>query len=123
MAGILVIEDDPQVREFLTELLRREGHLVTEAADGRQGIHAYRNNEIDLIITDLFMPVKEGLETIIDLRKEYPDLKIIAISGGNRDGKGDYLRAAQLCGAQHIFHKPFEKNALLAAVNQLLAIP
>lgn len=120
MATILVIEDDSEVRDFLESLLVRAGHRVIEANDGLQGMHAYRNDPTDLIITDLFMPVKEGLETIIDLRKEYPDLKIIAISGGTREGKGDYLRTAQLCGARRIFHKPFDSEELLKAVDELL---
>jgi CheY-like chemotaxis protein len=120
MAQILIIEDDLEVRAMLRELLHRAGHTVTEAADGQEGIHCYRTNKADLIITDLFMPVKEGLETIVDLRREFPDLKIIAISGGNREGSGSYLKAAQLCGASRIFHKPFEIADLLTAITDLL---
>lgn len=120
MGHILVIEDDPEVRSLLCALLTRAGHQVREAENGQQGIHSYRTHPADLIITDLFMPVKEGLETIIDLRREFPDLKIIAISGGNREGKGNYLKAAQLCGASRIFHKPFDNADLLAAIDDLI---
>ena len=81
MARILVIDDDNEVREMICTLLARQGHEVTQAADGQAGIHSYRNHPVDLIITDLFMPVKEGLETIVDLRREFPNLRIIAISG------------------------------------------
>jgi CheY-like chemotaxis protein len=120
MGRILVIDDDNEVRELICTLLRRQGHDVTEAADGKEGIHSYRNNPVDLIITDLFMPVKEGLETIVDLRREFPELKIIAISGGNREGPGNYLKTAELCGASRIFQKPFDNAQLLAAVDELL---
>lgn len=120
MAQILVIEDDTEVRGLLCSLLRRAGHEVTEAEDGQQGIHSYRNLKTDLIITDLFMPVKEGLETIVDLRKEFPGLKIIAISGGSREGSRNYLKVAQLCGAARIFNKPFDNADLLAAIDDLL---
>lgn len=120
MSRILVIDDDFEVRNLICEVLRRAGHEVDDAEDGQEGIHKYRNNKSDLIITDLFMPVKEGLETIIDLRREFPDLKIIAISGGNREGVGNYLKTAKLCGANRIFHKPFEIPELLAAVSELL---
>jgi CheY-like chemotaxis protein len=120
MAEILVIEDDAEVRNLLGALLRRAGHEVVEAENGQQGIHQFRTHPADLIITDLFMPVKEGLETIVDLRREFPDLKIIAISGGNREGTGNYLKAAQLCGASRIFNKPFNNSDLLAAIDELL---
>ena len=120
MAEILVIEDDVEVRNLLGALLRRAGHEVVEAENGQQGIHQFRTHPADLIITDLFMPVKEGLETIVDLRREFPDLKIIAISGGHREGTGNYLKAAQLCGASRIFNKPFNNSDLLAAIDELL---
>ncbi|MBU8872036.1 MAG: response regulator [Gemmatimonadales bacterium] len=120
MAKILVIEDDAEVRELLNALLSRAGHTVREARDGREGIHSFRTSPSDLIITDLIMPHKEGLETIIDLRQEFPDLKIIAISGGSLGNRDNYLKTAKLCGASRIFHKPFDNNELLAAVHDLL---
>ena len=120
MAKILIIEDDKEVRGLLKALLSRSGHTVREAGDGREGIHNFRTSPSDLIITDLIMPHKEGLETIIDLRQEFPDLKIIAISGGSRDNRENYLKTAELCGASRIFHKPFANKDLLAAVNELL---
>ena len=120
MAEILIIEDDAEVRELLKTLLSRSGHTVREARDGREGIHSFRTSHADLIITDLIMPHKEGLETIIDLRQEFPDLKIIAISGGSRDNRENYLNTAKLCGASRIFHKPFDNRELLTAVDELL---
>lgn len=120
MAEILVIEDDNAVRELLRTVLTRAGHQVREAADGQAGIHSFRTAPADLVITDLIMPRKEGLETIIDLKQEFPDLNIIAISGGDRENREDYLKTAELCGAARIFHKPFEPRDLVAAVAELL---
>jgi DNA-binding response OmpR family regulator len=118
---ILVIEDDTEVRDLLRALLGRAGHEVEVANDGVAGIHAFRTNPADLIITDLVMPGKEGLETIVDLRREFPDLKIIAISGGGLDGQNNYLNAAQLCGATMTFRKPFDNEEFVDAVNELLS--
>ncbi len=121
MARILIIEDDREVRSLLATLLSRKGHEVRQAGDGQEGIHAFRTDPCDLVITDLIMPRKEGLETIIDLRGEFPDLLIIAISGGSRGNRQSYLRTAELCGAARIFSKPFDNQELLAAVDELLA--
>jgi CheY-like chemotaxis protein len=123
MASILIIEDDVSVRALLKTLLARSGHSVREASDGQEGIHLFRTAPCDLVITDLIMPRKEGLETIIDLRQEFPDLKIIAISGGNRDNRENYLKTAELCGASRIFHKPFKNTELLSAIDELLTGP
>jgi len=117
---ILVIEDDAEIRTLLDVILQREGYLVDVAEDGIAGIHSFRTNPADLIITDLIMPGKEGLETIVDLKREFPDLKIIAISGGGIDGQNTYLNAARLCGASVTFRKPFSNKELIEAVNKLL---
>lgn len=123
MARILIIEDDAAIRDLLRVLLERKGHTVREAGDGQEGIHLYRTDPCDLVITDLIMPRKEGLETIVALRQEFPRLKIIAISGGSRDNREDYLKTAELCGASRIFHKPFNNEEILAAVDELLVEP
>ncbi len=117
---ILVIEDDDEIRSLLKVLLTRAGHKVDLASDGNEGIHSFRTNPADLIITDLVMPGKEGLETIVDLKREYPQLKIIAISGGGLYGERNYLNAARLCGATVTFRKPFRNDELLEAVDKLL---
>ncbi len=117
---ILIIEDDSEVRELLRTILSRAGYEISVASDGIQGIHAFRTDPTDLIITDLVMPGKEGLETIVDLKREFPDLKIIAISGGGQDGQNTYLNAAKLCGATMTFRKPFKNVDILAAVKNLL---
>lgn len=120
MPRILIIEDDQEVRQLLKMLLERAGYTVAEAEDGQEGIHRFRTTPSDLVITDLIMPHKEGLETIVDMRNEFPDLKIIAISGGARSNADNYLRTAKLCGAERIFAKPFDNQELLDAVAELL---
>jgi YesN/AraC family two-component response regulator len=82
MANILIIDDDQQILNMLSQILKRAGYGVVEALDGKQGLKLYRENPTDLIITDIIMPEKEGLETIMELQRDFPDVKIIAISGG-----------------------------------------
>jgi len=120
MPQILVIDDEPEVREFLVTALERSGFSVSSAANGREGVHHCRRNQIDLVITDLVMPEKEGLETIIELKREHPDLPVIAISGGARGDSQHYLSAAELCGAERVFDKPIAPDVLVAAVREIL---
>ncbi len=120
MTRILVIDDDDQVREMLRQTLEREGYEVVEAEDGNAGIKAYRRQPTDLIITDLIMPNKEGMETIMELRRDFPGVKIIAISGGGRMGPEFYLPAAKSLGAQKTMTKPVDRKELLEAIQGLL---
>ena len=121
MASILLVDDDEQFRTMLSESLSQAGYEVNEARDGREGIQSYRDHPCDLIITDLIMPEKEGLETIQELRRRYPEVKIIAISGGSRHGSFDYLKMAQAFGARRMLAKPFTRMEILEAVSQVLA--
>jgi len=82
MARILLIDDDAPVRRTLRKMLERQGYEVEEAPDGKAGLTLYQENPADLIITDLIMPEMEGIETIMELRRRFPDVKIIAMSGG-----------------------------------------
>jgi len=120
MPHILVIDDDDQVRLMLRKILESEGYTVTDASDGKEGIECYRKNQADLIITDIIMPEKEGIETIIELKKEYPDVKIIAMSGGGKNSPEEYLEFAKLLGAIHSFNKPIRKNELLEIIKNFL---
>ena len=120
MASILVMEDDDQFRQMLRVMLETSGYQVTDAADGEAGLSLYRKAPTDLIIVDIFMPWKEGLETIKELREDFPDVKIIAISGGGKGGHFDYLDRAKFFGAQKSLAKPFRKHELLEAVGELL---
>lgn len=120
MPNILIIDDDNQFRTMLRKMVERNGYEVVEASDGKEGIKLYRKNPTDLIITDLIMPDKDGIETIQELRKDFPDVKIIAISGGGRLGPHDYLHLAKMLGAQRTLTKPIELDELLKAIEELL---
>ena len=120
MAYILVIDDDDQIRALLQQVLERAGHKVVSAADGNQGIKLFRAQAADLIITDIIMPEKEGLETIMELRRDFPEVRIIAISGGGRMKPDEYLHLAERCGAHRTLTKPFWREELLAAVRECL---
>jgi CheY-like chemotaxis protein len=119
MARILIIDDDSQILDMLRQTLERDGHEVVDASDGKEGLILYRKNPTDLIITDLIMPEKEGIETIMELRQDFPDVKIIAISGGGRLEPGQYLSMAKSFGVQYTFAKPVEREDLLEAVREL----
>ncbi len=121
MKRILVIDDDVQVRQMLKQTLERKGYEVVDAADGAEGIKLYRAEPTDLVITDIIMPEKEGIETIMELKRDFPDVKIIAISGGGRVDPGNYLEIARRWGVEHTFTKPFDRAQLLEAIQQLLA--
>ena len=120
MAKIIVIDDEPYILLLLKKMLEKEGHQVDMATNGVEGIDLYHKNGADLIITDIVMPEKEGLETIINLKSENPSLKVIAISGGGRVDSREYLHSAQLLGAERIFQKPFKKDEIVKAVSDLL---
>ena len=119
---ILIIEDDPQVRSIICYTLEREGYEVDEAVDGMEGIRLYKENPADLIITDIILPNLAGSSVISRLWCEFPELKVIAISGGGGVyGPSGYLNFARELGARRILSKPFKRNELLAAVREVLA--
>jgi len=120
MARILVMDDDPQIRDLLKQLLERAGYEVGVAPDGNAGLKLHRANPADLVITDIVMPEKEGLETIMEFRRSFPAVQIIAISGGGRIGPREYLNTARAMGAQKTFQKPVDLQELLAAVREAL---
>ena len=121
MARILIIEDDVPVRMIIRRMIEAEGHEVIEASDGQSGVEAYRKNPADLVITDIVMPRKEGLETIKELRKDYPDVRIIAISGGGKVQGKQYLELARKFGALRTFEKPFTWKKLVETVSEILS--
>lgn len=118
MAQILLIDDDDLLRGVLAKALVHAGHVVIQAADGQQGVELARATSVDLVITDLIMPVQEGVETIVKLRRERPALPIIAISGGVTHSKL-YLEIAAKIGARRILAKPFTPQELLAAIDEV----
>ncbi len=122
LARILVIDDDDQMRDLLQAILEREGYEVIIAEDGKIGTRLFQQNLPDLVLTDLLMPEKEGIETIMDLKREYPETKIIAISGGgNHVGPDNYLKLARKIGANYALKKPFERKELLETIDVVLS--
>jgi CheY-like chemotaxis protein len=120
MAKILVLDDEPSILLMIKKMLEKEGHEVDLALNGREGMELFEKNKPDLVITDIIMPEKEGLETILELRKKYPELKIIAISGGGRIGPQGYLPSAKYLGADIVFQKPLVQKEFIQAVSVLL---
>ena len=118
---VLVIEDDVQLRILLRELLSDAGYTVFEAGEGAEGLEIFDRHNPDLVLTDLVMPNKEGIETIKDLTRHYPGVKIIAMSGADRGNKDAYLSVAKLLGAAACFTKPFNNKELVSTVQTLVA--
>lgn len=122
MAKILVVDDDDTVRELIRDSLELDGHEVVDAPTGKGIMQTFAISTIDLIITDLVMPDKSGIDVIMEIRKIHPDIRIIAISGGGGiTGRFDYLPIAKLVGAQCILRKPFQMRELRDAVNEQIA--
>lgn len=120
MATILIADDEPAIREVIRRILLLDHHRVIEAGDGEEAIQLIRAEKPDLALVDLFMPRKEGLETIMQLRRQFPDLKLIAISGGNPTHGMSFLELAQRLGAHRTLAKPFAMQDVLSAVNGLI---
>ena len=118
MARILVIDDEPDMRVLLEQTLKAAGHEVILAADGREGVERYCTRPADQVITDLYMPNQEGLETIGELRRRFPEVAIIAMSG--KAAALTMLSIARKFGAIGILHKPFLTEELIAAVGKAL---
>ena len=121
MGKILIIDDEPYILLMIKKLLEKEGHEVDLAMNGKEGLNLCQHKMPDLLITDIIMPEKEGLETIIKLKKDSPGLKIIAISGGGKYNLDGLLNCAEHFGASRIFQKPFNQREFKAAVSELLA--
>lgn len=120
MARILVVDDEELARFSLREMLEDAGHEVEEAEDGSVCIDMQNKRPFDLIILDIFMPNKEGTETIMELRRAYPDLPLIAISGGGKMHDLSYLKVAKTFGADLALSKPLTQDELLEGVDALL---
>ena len=120
MSRILIIDDDKSILSFLKERLTCEGFNVLTAIDGKEGITLFNDNKVDLVITDIIMPDKDGFETIIELKRICPDIKIIAMSGMGLGMIEPCLKTAKFSGAEYALAKPFEISNLLTAVYELL---
>ena len=120
MKRILVVDDEAQIRTMLTQMLEQEGYNVRSAENGEEGLLLVRKHPFDLVITDMIMPVKDGLKFIMELIKDYPDLKILAISGGGAIKAERYLTMAGYLGDIATLEKPFKRDTLLELVRQQL---
>ena len=120
MHHIIVIDDEDMICTLLRNYLEDRGYRVSVAHDGRQALDLFEQRQADLIITDIFMPEKDGLEVISALRKKRPEIPIIAMSGGNPTNKQDVLHIAKSLGAARIMDKPIELRELLATIHALL---
>ena len=121
MAKILIVDDEDSVLMLLSEILSQDNHDITVAKTGAEGIEKYHTDNFELVITDLVMPEKTGLDLIMEIRKANPDIKVIAISGGGGiQGRFDYLPIAKLIGALEVVKKPFQISDVKDAVARLL---
>lgn len=120
MATVLIIDDESIVRLMLRDCLESQGHRVLEASDGAEGLQVFEGAPVDVVVTDIVMPEKEGIETILELKRRSANIGIIAISGGGRIAATDFLRIAKRLGADHTLQKPFPLQALHAALNDCL---
>jgi DNA-binding NtrC family response regulator len=120
LAKILVVDDDDAVRMMLNKMLETASHDVVTAENGIQALNWLRKQVPDVVILDIIMPEKEGFETIVELRRDYPNLKIIAISGGGAIGPASYLKLAKKLGAHLTMEKPISMEKLRAAIRHLV---
>jgi DNA-binding response OmpR family regulator len=118
---ILLIDDHLGTRKAMGRVLERAGHTVATAPDGSEGERLFRKLVPDLVIVDMLMPEKEGVATIMEMRKARPDARILAVSGGGSFVAADILRIAELLGADGTIQKPFSTMELLGAVSRCLA--
>ncbi len=121
MTRVLVIDDEDLVRLTLRQMLEDGGYDVVEAENGRDGVDRQRDHPADLVLTDIIMPEQEGIETIVQLRRVSPEVRILAISGGGRIRNMDFLKIAANVGAHGTLAKPFTRDELLHAVETCLA--
>ena len=120
-ATVLVVDDDPMVLQAMVFLLEDHGFAVLTATDGVQGLHLYRKHRPDIVLTDIIMPAKEGIALTRELRQEFPDARIVAMSGGGRMGNSDYVRIACALGANAGLYKPFDDVELVKTIRALLS--
>ncbi len=123
MARILVVDDDTMVRVTIRASLLRAGHEVLEAGDGHEAMGVLEKSEVDLVVSDIIMPEVDGIGLLLKLRKQYPGLPVMVISGGGRAQNVDFLRMAQTLGATQVLAKPFSPDQLQKAVQAILDTP
>lgn len=122
MYDILVVDDEPMIREGLKVALEMEGHKAMIASDGNEAIRIAEEKKPHLIITDIIMPESDGIEVITTVKEKNPKIKILAISGGGRISANDYLNIAKQLGASGVLAKPFSTEELICEINKLFQI-
>jgi DNA-binding NtrC family response regulator len=120
---ILVVDDEEQMRDIVQQVLTSAGHRVVTAVDGKQAGLLLAKEKVDLVLTDLLMPDRDGTELITELRKKHPAMPVVAMSGGGRMPRGEYLKIAKLFGAHAVLEKPFTAEQLLSTIDLLLPEP
>ena len=120
MKSVLVVDDEPGMRELVKHLLINAGYHVLEASNGKHAMEFLKNKSPDLVITDIIMEEMDGVEIIMEIRENYPDIKIIAMSGGSKISSEDYLESAADLGADRVFAKPFALSDMLTAIKELI---
>ena len=116
MANVLIIDDDETVLETFQIVLSSSGHQLQTASNGALGIEATKTNALDVMVTDVVMPEKDGLEVLMQMRKTHPDTKIVVVSGGGRTSATDYLKMAEVLGADRVLYKPVTATEVSAAI-------
>ncbi len=120
MKRILIIDDDHHILLMIKKMLERAGFEIELASNGNEGLELFKRSQADLVITDIIMPEKEGLETIREMKRLRSDLKIIAMSGGGKISADNYLNTAKIFGASKVLEKPFSQKTMISTVTDLL---
>jgi CheY-like chemotaxis protein len=120
MSRILIIDDEEPIRKLLRSILEQAGHTVLDAANGREGMALWHKTPADVVVTDIFMPDKDGIQILTELRRVATRPKIIAMTGGESRGLFDFKPAARLLGADRVLSKPFEVRTFLLTVEEVL---
>lgn len=121
MSKILVVDDDAQMRQMIAQMLEREGYTVSSACNGREALTRYRQGRCDLVVLDILMPEMDGIETTMELKREFPQVRILAVSGGRRALSPQFnLESATVLGVNATLAKPFTREQLLRTVRAVL---
>jgi len=120
MARILVIDDQDSIRRVVRRALEQDGHEVFDASDGELGMEILESHSFDVVITDIFMPGQDGIVTLRQVRKRFPQVKVIVISGGDSTGMMDLRQDAELLGAVKSLQKPFNAREIMDVVRSVL---
>lgn len=118
--SVLVIDDEPALREILSQVLTTAGHRVVGAGNGKEASKALTSSAFDVVLTDVIMPEKDGMQVISEVRKKFPEVRIIAMSGGGHVSRDQYLKIAKGLGAHAVLEKPFANQKLLDTIEALL---